>query len=102
MAIGSYFVSLGIRPEMMSSNLHAVLNPKFFFAGVAFNLTGSLFWAYGRTKWSSYALAWNSYLLLLVVFGILISCFLGKDKLILNQYVGIGLATLAIFMLSKQ
>lgn len=94
-------MSLGIRPDLISSGFQVMFNLKYFFMGVVFNFAGSFFWAYGRSKLNSYALAWNSYLLLLVVFGVLISCFLGKDKLAINQYLGIGLGIMAIYMISK-
>lgn len=99
---GSYLLSLGIKPEMLSNaSLQEIFKFDYLLLGLVFNFTGSFFWAYGRSKLNSYALAWNSYLLMLVAFGVIISYILAKDKLAISQYIGIGLAAFAIYMISK-
>ena len=102
-AVGSYMISCVF--ELSSLKASSILtwgNIKFLGSGLVLNLAGSLFWAFGRSKFNSYALAWNSYLLLLVVFGTSIACIIRMERFALNQYMGIALGVLAISFISKK
>ena len=101
-ALGSYIISCSFEPSFLNVSPIPWGNVKFLCYGLVLNLAGSFLWAFGRSKFDSYALAWNSYLLLLVVFGTSISYIVRMERFALNQYLGIALGILAISLLSKK
>jgi len=102
-SIGSYILSYALSVERPGSVLGLFQGINFvrLFAGVLLSLAGSIFWAGGRARFEAYFHAWNLYLILLVVFGFLISVLIRKDPMNLTQGFGVLLAAVSISLMSR-
>ena len=103
-SVGSYLIALSMSKLSLLSVYDLLSTFKFnlFVPGIILNLIGSLFWASGRTKFTTYTHAWNVYLVLLVIFGSLVACVLNHEKLTFLQMIGIGIALLGMILISSK
>lgn len=102
-SLGSYVLALSLVVDQPRSVFQFLQGINFIglLAGILLNLVGSLFWAGGRAKFEAYFQAWNIYLILLVVFGVLISVVVHKDSISLSQFVGVVLAAISISLIAN-
>ena len=102
-SVGSYILSLSLVVDQPKSVLQFVKEINFIglMIGIFLNSAGSFFWAGGRSKFVAYFQAWNVYLILLVLFGVLISVVINKDSISVSQFLGVMLAAVSISLIAN-
>lgn len=100
-AIGSYFISNVITQLSLYNgfSIFSAINYKLLTLGIALNLTGSIFWIFGRAGFSSYLFAWCFYLSGLVFFGAIISLIISQNMPSVQQLVGMTMLVIALSLL---
>jgi len=103
--VGSYILSNSYTfiPSAFSfSGFLGSIQYQKFLLGVALNLIGSGLWINGRSRLDSYVFAWTLYVVLLIVFGAILSFFIEKSSFGYSQFFGLLCAIAGLILLSQR